>query len=533
MGTAFEELLGMPDLAIESPLVVASNRGPVSFHRKDDGEFESQRGSGGLVTALAGVLFEADATWVAAALTDGDREIARDNRAIEVEPVGHMRFLDVPADRYEGYYNGIANHILWFLHHHLWEVATDPVFDEGTARAWDDYREVNRAFAMALEPERDRDPVYLIQDYHLSLVPGYLREVHPTARITHFSHTPFVGPTFIRLLPDHVREALLRGMLGADVLGFQSEQWAENFLLCARDLPGARVDLRRRRVSIDGRVVLVRSYPIALDPVPLRRTGQSAEVKELRRELTEWRGDAKLLLRVDRMELSKNVPRGFMAYEKFLEDNPQWHGKVKFLALLPPSRTDITEYNAYADRSFAEAERVNTKYGTDEWQPVEIRAKEDYVGAVAAYGLYDVLLVNPVFDGMNLVAMEGPLVNRRHGTLVLSRNAGAFARLGRHAIPVNPFDLIETAEAIRFALEMPDEQKARRARGLVRAVLAHSPARWLTTQLRDVDAARGLSSEPPQQLPEPGGAIHGEVGGFPERDGGLGSEHGDLHGAET
>ncbi len=519
----------MDDLAIESPLVVASNRGPVSFHRGDDGELTSDRGSGGLVTALAGVLFEADATWIAAALTDGDREVAASNRPLDVEPVGRMGFLEIPGDRYDGYYNGIANHILWFLHHHLWEVATDPIFDEGTTRAWDDYREVNRAFAVALDAEQGRNPVYLVQDYHLSLVPGYLRELQPTARIAHFSHTPFVGPTFIRLLPDQIRESLLRGMLGADVVGFQSEQWAENFLLCARDLPGARVDLRRRRVTVEGRVVLVRSYPIALDPVPLRRTSQSSEVKVLRKELAAWKGDAKLLLRVDRLELSKNVPRGFMAYEKFLRDEPSWHGKVKFLALLPPSRTEIPEYAAYAERSFEEAEHVNTKYGNDEWQPVEIRAKEDYVGAVAAYGLYDALFVNPVFDGMNLVAMEGPLVNKRNGALVLSRNAGAFARLGRHAVPINPFDLNEMAEAIRIALEMPEEQRARQARGLARAVLAHSPARWLTTQLRDVDAAKGLGSERSQELEHTGGGLDEQVGGFPERDRGLGSEHGDLH----
>jgi trehalose 6-phosphate synthase len=201
---------------------------------------------------------------------------------------------------------------------------------------------------------------------------------------------------------------------------------------------------------------------------------------------------------------------------------------VKFLALLPPSRTDIPEYAAYADRSFDEAERVNAKYGTDDWQPVEIRAKEDYVGAVAGYGLYDALLVNPVFDGMNLVAMEGPLVNKRNGVLVLSRNAGAFARLGRHAVPINPFDLNETAEAIRFALEMPADQRMRRARGLARAVLAHSPARWLATQLRDVDAALGLGSESAQHLDESRRAFDEHVGGFAQEHGGLVTEHGDL-----
>jgi trehalose 6-phosphate synthase len=328
-----------------------------------------------------------------------------------------------------------------------------------------------------------------------------------------------------------MREALLRGMLGADVLGFQSEQWAENFLLCARDLPGARVDLRRRRVILDGRVVLVRSYPIALDPGPLRRTSQSPEAKRLRRELAAWRGDAKLLLRVDRMELSKNVPRGFMAFELLLRDHPEWHGRVRFLALLPPSRTEIPEYAAYAERSFDEAERVNTKFGGEDWQPIEIRAQEDYVGAVAAYGLYDVLLVNPVFDGMNLVAMEGPLVNKRNGVLVLSRNAGAFLRLGRHAVPINPFDLTETADALRFALEMPEDQRVRRARGLARAVLAHSPARWLASQLRDIDAARGLGSDrskTAQEIEEPFGSVHHGVGGLFEGGGSLGAVDGDA-----
>jgi trehalose 6-phosphate synthase len=343
--------------------------------------------------------------------------------------------------------------------------------------------------------------VYLVQDYHLSLVPRFLRELQPHARITHFTHTPFAGQSALSVLPSQMREDLLYGMLGADVLGFQAERWAENFLLCVRDaLRDVRVDVRRRRIRIGDRTVLVRTYPVSLDPMPLRATARSPEVKAIRRELAAWGDDAHVLLRVDRLELSKNLMRGFQAYETFLHDRPDWRGRVRFLALLPRSRTEIPEYQTYAARVLDLVDMINAKFGGEGWQPIELRTDESYERAVAAYGLYDALLVNPIFDGMNLVAMEGPLVNRRHGALILSQNAGAFARLGRHALAVNPFDVAETAEAIAGALEMPREERVRRARGLTRAVLTRNPVRWLTAQLRDLDFVAGIESQGTEQV---------------------------------
>jgi trehalose 6-phosphate synthase len=515
--------------ALESPLVVASNRGPLSYIQEGE-SLQVERGSGGLVTALAGVLFEADATWVAAAMSEQDRRFATGAAAPGDGP-GRMRFVDIPAEHYENYYNGISNGVLWFAHHYLWDVVRHPVFGRDTLPLWESYRHVNQLFADALDDESSREPVFLVQDYHLALVPGLLRKRRPDAKIAHFSHTPFAGSTYLQLLPAEMRHELLRGMLGADVLGFQAEHWAENFLLCCRELPEAHVDLRRRRVSIDGRRVLVRTYPVALDPGPLRVAAASPEVRAFRQEITERRGDRKLLLRVDRFELSKNIERGFLAFGDFLNQSPQWRGRVKFLALLPPSRTSMPEYREYAKRCFAAAASVNRAHGNKSWTPIDLVDEESYPRAVSAYGLYDVLLVNPVFDGMNLVAMEGPLVNRQRGALVLSRNAGAWARLGRHALGVNPFDVGETADAIRTALEMPADERARRQRGLVRQVLAHSPARWLHSQLRDLDAVRGLSSEHPQEREESGGSDDREVGGPEEGiwrlwppDGDLGDE---------
>jgi trehalose 6-phosphate synthase len=229
---------------------------------------------------------------------------------------------------------------------------------------------------------------------------------------------------------------------------------------------------------------------VSVDAAALRQSAATPEIRRRRSELAEWRGDAKLLLRVDRLELTKNIPRGFQAYERMLERDPSWRGNVRFLAMLSPSRQELPEYRTYGDECREEADRINRRFGTRTWAPIDVRIREDYEGALAAYGEYDALLVNPVFDGMNLVAMEGPLLNRRHGVLALSRNAGAFHRLGRYAVPLNPFDLEETADAIQEALTMPEHERARRSRGLSRLVLANPPHRWVSDQLADLERVR-------------------------------------------
>ena len=437
-------------------------------------------------------------TWVAAALTDGDREmVARHPEGriqVKADDTSYdLRYLAFPQAVFDGYYNNISNGLLWFAHHYLWDTVHSPLFKEDTVQAWEDYISVNRAFATALAEEASRlpePPTYLIQDYHLSLVPHFLRELQPDALIAHFSHTAIAGPTYLRIIPDRIRDAVLRGLLGADVLGFHSEAWAENFLMSCRYVSGARVDLGRSRVVLEGREILVRVHPISIDVAPMRELASSLQARRLRQQLNRWRGNARLILRVDRMELSKNILRGFLAYENFLRRHPSWKGRVKFLALLSPSRQEIPEYAAYTEDCIREAERINTELGGEDWTPIEVRIREDYLGAIAAYGLYDVLMVNPVFDGMNLVAMEGPVLNRRHGVLLLSRNAGAYFRLGRYAIGVNPFDIEGQADAISEALEMSEDERTRRSRGLSRLVLANPPARWIRLQLDDIERVR-------------------------------------------
>ncbi len=485
----------MPDQDASRQIVIASNRGPISFVRdEDDGELVPTRGSGGLVTALTGALQASGGLWIASAMTDEDREQAgRGRLAVSLDDASYdVRYLAFDEEEYDGFYNGISNTILWFLHHYLWDLPRTPRFDEGAERAWAAYVRVNEAFAGALHEEgrgSSDQTAYLVQDYHLSLVPAMLRERQPDARIAHFSHIPFAGPSYFHILPSEMRQQVLAGLLGADVVGFHAERWAENFLLACRTLPGARVDLRRRRVRWKGRQVAVRVYPISIDVETLEHDAREADVGRLRRELIGKLDGRKLLLRVDRAELSKNILRGFQAFGIFLQRYPNWQGKVSFLAQLNPSREDVPGYGEYIEDCVAAADGINERFGTADWQPVEVMLKDDFPHTLAAYRLYDVLLVNPVFDGMNLVAKEGPVLNRNDGVLVLSENAGAFFELGDNAVVVNPFDLVATAEAIRIGLEMDPAERSRRAKALRRAVRRNRLARWVQAQLRDLDRA--------------------------------------------
>jgi trehalose 6-phosphate synthase len=474
-------------------IIVASNRGPVSFVRDDSGKVVAKKGTGGLVTALTGALQVEGGLWIASAMSQEDRAQVARGRLAEAAGEAHhyLRYLSFDPDTYDAFYNGISNRVLWFLHHLLWNIPRSPRFDRATWHAWDAYVQINRAFAQAMAEEgASGDAVYLVQDYHLSLVPAMLRRLDPTARIAHFSHIPFADAGYLRILPDAIREALVKGLLGADVLGFQAHVWATNFLRSCQSHLGAGVDAERSAVRWQDRTVRVGVYPISVDVESLRKAAVEDNVARALRQVLKWRGDRKLLLRVDRAELSKNIIRGFEAYEAFLHERPEWRGKVVFLAHLNPSRTDIPEYRTYLSECRAAARRVNARFGRRGWQPVHVSIKDDVAITMAAYSLYDALLVNPVFDGMNLVAKEGPVLNDRDGVLILSRNAGAFEELGRHALPVNPFDVGEMAAAIGAALEMDEAERARRATALRETIEANRLDRWVQTQLDDLGAGR-------------------------------------------
>src|SRR5437588_748910 len=381
--------------ALSRPLIVASNRGPVSFERDESGELFARRGGGGLVTALTGALSMTGGLWIACAMTEGDREQAAssDGGRIEVlaEDVKYdLRYLVPPEDVFDRYYNVISNRVLWFLHHFLWDTVRSPRFGAATREAWADYTRVNRDFAESLAAAgegRDVAPGYLVQDYHLSLVPAMLRERRPDALIGHFSHTPFSGPGYLGILPPDMADGLVRGLLGADVLGFQSKRWAELFLMSCRMLPDAKVDLRRGRVDLDGRRTLVRVYPISVDAQALRSQAGTPDAGNRRRRLRATiPRDGKLILRVDRTELSKNILRGFLAFETLLKEHEEWRSRAQMLTLLNPSRRGIPEYRAYTRECLAAADRINKELGTEAWKPIDVRIQDDYDEDLAAVG---------------------------------------------------------------------------------------------------------------------------------------------------
>ena len=476
-------------------IVIASNRGPVSFVRDDHGEIIPKRGAGGLVTAVSGALQEWGGRWIASAMSAEDRERAEAGPIkVDEEAKYELRYLPFDDKVYDAYYNGVSNRILWFVHHYLWDIPRQPLFTTDTYRLWSAYREVNEAFARALHEEGTAlpaAPAYLVQDYHLALVPAMLRERMEDAAISYFSHIPFAGPGYLRTLPPAIREELIAGILGADIVGFHASTWAENFLLGCRHLPGANVDLERGAVHWRSRTVQVRSYPISIDVEGLEADARGEEADRARAQIREWVGDRKLILRVDRADLSKNILRGFLAYEQFLKDHPEWRERVLFLAQLTPSREDVPEYQTYMDECLQAAGRINSEFGRGDWEPIRTVVEDNFPLTVAGYQLYDVLLVNPVFDGMNLVAKEGPVLNQKDGVLILSQNAGAFPEIGEHAIGIHPFDLEATAEALRAALQMDETERKRRGTELRERVRGNRPKDWVDRQLRDLEEAVG------------------------------------------
>ncbi|MFI9762558.1 trehalose-6-phosphate synthase [Streptomyces sp. NPDC051963] len=451
-------------------VLVASNRGPVSYEvRPDDpdGSLHAKRGGGGLVSGLSAIGPDVGALWVCSALGDGDREAVR--RGVG-EP--GVRMLDIPADVHSDAYNGIANSVLWFVHHMLYQTPLEPVFDAEFRRQWESYVRYNRAFAEALAEEAGAGAAVLVQDYHLTLVPGMLRELRPDLRIGHFSHTPWAPVDYFRMLPDDIAEQVLRGMLGADRLGFLTRRWADAFTACADAVAGGLGDTR---VGVHG---------LGADADFLRVRSHQADVEErmaaLRAEIGEGR---RTIVRVDRTELSKNIVRGLLAYQQLLDDHHELRERVVHVAFAYPSRQDLAVYREYTAEVQQLADEINSAYGTPGWTPVVLHVKDDFARSLAAYRLADVALVNPIRDGMNLVAKEVPVVSDEGCVLVLSREAGAYEELGEDAIVVNPYDVTGTAEALYEALTMPVGERGERTKRLAAAATSLPPAQWFLDQL--------------------------------------------------
>ena len=405
-------------------------------------------------------------TWIANAMTDEDRVVAHE------EQRGTVLLVQDPR-AYERFYTVAANPMLWFVQHMLWNLAFTPDFDHD---AWAGYAQVNATMARAVIDELDREPDALVffQDYHLYLAPTIVRRERPDALMSHFVHIPWPESDAWTVLPTDVRRDVFAGLLANDVVGFHTDRWRRNFLRGCADVLGASVD--GDVVEHGGRRTLVTAHPIGIDTAEFDALAEGGDVLERERELVASRTE-KLVLRVDRTDPSKNIVRGFRAFGLMLERHPDLRGRVRMLALLDPSRQDIPEYVEY----LAAIEREARTLG----DAVDLRIGDDFERSVAAYKQFDVLFVNAVFDGLNLVSKEAPYVNVRDGVLVLSENAGSHEELGRWALSVNPFDVSAQADALYAALTMDPEERRRRSEAIRAHVREHDVAAWGAAQLAD------------------------------------------------
>lgn len=486
------------------PLVLVSNRGPVTYTRSD-GERTAERGKGGLVAALAGLASQFDgAVWVCAALSEEDVAVARehDGAAFDIDEAGpglRIRLVELDPVAQEKFYAVISNPLLWFIQHYLWDLSDSPDITRREIDAFDSgYAAVNAQFADAVAEEveaRGGRATVMVQDYHFYLVAERVRARCPEAFLHHFVHIPWPHPDAWRVLPPGMREALFNGVLGNDVVAFHTRRSALNFLLCCQQLLGLRVDLDRHTVVVGDRTVATRWHPISVNPGELEAAAASPAVTDHERRLSEKRREH-LVLRVDRADLSKNILRGFRAFDTMLDDHPELAGQVTFLALLQRSREDVEQYVAYMEKIRKLVADVNAKHGTDDWQPIDLDLEGDFDQVLAAYKLFDVLVVNAVFDGMNLVAKESVLVNERDGVLALSENTGAFEELGEFAVTLHPFDIQQQADALFAALTMGAQERRDKLQACAAIVRENDIAEWLREQLRDVRRFSERGSRP-------------------------------------
>ena len=477
-------LRALPDT---SPIIVF-NRAP--YDLKPDGTFT--RGSGGVITALLSLAQVTQAKWVACARTPQERALAVGSPSLAIglpHPSTEIYYANPSSAQYDMFYSVIANPLLWFIQHYLWDLARAPLIDDAIHQAWaQGYVEVNRQIAErvveigAKSPSR---PLILVHDYQLYLVPALIRAQLPGALITHFIHIPWPTPQYWKVLPHHMRDGILRGLLGCDLIGFQSKLDARNFLLTCEMNANLHVDAKESAVLIDGRVVYARAYPISIDTAITTRLASSRGVAVEERKINSWRPSS-LIVRIDRTDPSKNILRGFLAYEILLLSHPELKGQVQFWAFLQSSRQDVALYRNYLLEIRRVVVRINSLYSTPSWLPIRFEIGESQRKALAALRNYDVLLVNPIYDGLNLVSKEGALVNTRDGVIVLSENAGAHEELSPHVLSINPFDIEATALALYRALTMDGSERKARAEAARAVVRDNDLARWIARQIEDL-----------------------------------------------
>ena len=478
----------------QRPLILVSNRGPVEHHMSD-GNAEPRRGSGSVVTSFGPLTQSFEFTWVSSAMSEGDRTVSGNGTggSISSPLPGHkigLRYVTTPRRAYHKYYNVICNPLLWFLQHYMWNPPYNPTVDASVHDAWETgYVPVNEAFARAVVSEArsgEVPPVVLGHDYHLYLLPEFVRRDLPQALIQHYVHVPWPTPMYWNLIPRYIVRRICESLCSADIVGFQTAQDRRCFLDTVEDfLPEARVDRLANEVELYGQRCAARVYPGSINVEEVQRIAAAPRTLEFEGRLRSEAGGS-TIVRIDRAEPNKNIIRGFRAFDQLLKQQPELKGRVKFLAFLVPSRTHLRQYQRYMEEVNQAIQQVNGTHGNGNWQPIVPYMENNYAQAIAGMKIYDVLLVNTLVEGMNLVAKEGPVVNGNNGVLVLSQSSGAHPQLAEGALSVAPADVEGTARALHQAITMAPAERRRRADLLYRSVCSSDNENWLARQMQDI-----------------------------------------------
>jgi trehalose 6-phosphate synthase len=480
------------------PLLLVSNRGPIEHYFDERGRIRRRAAGGGVAVALGSIAATETVDWIAAASSDADHALALSGAKVRFGAAGsRLHLVDLPAAVQEAHYSSFCNPLLWFIQHSLGEeLQKREVAAEAVLSWWTGYVPANQHFADAVIAAIDRTDGQcrvMLQDYHLYLCPEMVRRARPYAVLQHFIHIPWPAPRAWSILPAVLVRQICTGLLANDCLVFQTEESLVNFidtcrLHLARDVV---IDERDRELEYGDHVTSLWWNPISLNVDELIGLARSEAVHEHERATAAPAG-VQTIVRVDRLDPNKNVSRGFEAYEQLLSRRPDLLGRVRFLAYLVPSRTGIPEYETYRRQTLDVIDRINARFGREDWRPIQVFYEQNREQALAGLRAYDVLLVNSVADGMNLVAKEGPIINERQGVLILSRTVGAAGELKHGALLIEPGDVAATSRALEDALSMETAERSRRAGELRQTIRRHQLADWLRHQLTFLGSSRYL-----------------------------------------
>jgi trehalose 6-phosphate synthase len=447
----------------EGKIVLVSNRGPNDFVWQDE-RWVPRAASGGLVSMIDPLARQPDVTWFCCVSEpqSGNETRAKLSTTVadQTDPEHHVVPVPLPARVYQAYYGAISNEVLWMLQHHLVGQFGYSSIDAARHRAWNEgYLEANQRIVKAIRASGIKPKAFLIQDYHFYPLPALLRKTFPESPSLHFTHIPFPDAATLKLIPQLWRDTLLKGLLGADIIGMQTVWDAKPFLGCCEELLGAEVDYKNSSVlAPDGRLVQVKVFPAGTDPEEVRKALRSREVADARQRLAPCFEKA-TLIRVDRLDPSKNQIIGFQAFGRLLESRPDLRGSVRFLAFLVPSRTDLTVYRDYRDAVYRIIEEVNRRFATEcGFEPIQVFYTNNREQALAAMEHCDVLLANSREDGMNLVVKEWAIASERPGVAVISETAGVASEMGASALLFSPLDIEGTAEAMGCDMPMAERE---------------------------------------------------------------------------